>query len=245
MSLKRVTHKPCRQRLGKCVAQTEIRQGRRWQTVGEDGGDRQIDKRLKGRPSSTRPYANTKDVKVFGELQLQFCVMQSSELLPFMAMKQSSSTCRAVKAAPSSATPCKRRGVNRWPCSQSPALCAWTAITSSCCSCADEQSLHHAGLSFKKSPQAEALGDVEEGRGLQAAGPGLVTGGPVSLSSSLPFTPINLIFRVSHPPVKKEKTTPFGDNLVRSQVLYRAAQESSSHRPVPWSVLRAGLCDCA
>ncbi|DBB03271.1 TPA: hypothetical protein ACH3X3_010666 [Trebouxia sp. C0006] len=50
-------------------------------------------------------------------------------------------------------------------------------------------------LSFKKSPQAEALGDVEEGRGLQAAGPGLVTGGPVSLSSSLPFTPINLIFR--------------------------------------------------
>ena len=58
------------------------------------------------------------------------------------------------------------------------------------------EALCHAGLSFKKSPQAEALGDVEEGRGLQAAGPGLVTGGAVSLSSSLPFTPINLIFRV-------------------------------------------------
>lgn len=57
----------------------------------------------------------------------------------------------------------------------------------------------HAGLSFKKSPQAEAVGDVEEGRGLQANSPGFVTGGPVSLSSSLPFSPINLTFRVSMP----------------------------------------------
>ena len=63
------------------------------------------------------------------------------------------------------------------------------------------EALRHAGLSFKKSPQAEPLGDVEEGRGLQAAGPGLVTGGIVSLSSSLPFTPINLIFRVGYAPV--------------------------------------------
>ena len=57
----------------------------------------------------------------------------------------------------------------------------------------------HAGLSFKKSPQAEAVGDVEEGRGLQANSPGFVTGGPVSLSSSLPFSPINLTFRVRMP----------------------------------------------
>ncbi len=52
-----------------------------------------------------------------------------------------------------------------------------------------------AGLSFKKNPQALNGGDLEEGRVLQ--GPRTVTGGPASLSSSLPFTPINLIFKAS------------------------------------------------
>ena len=52
------------------------------------------------------------------------------------------------------------------------------------------------GLSFKKNPQALSGGDLEEGQGLQGAGPGTVGGSPVSLSSSLPFTPISLIFKV-------------------------------------------------
>ena len=54
-----------------------------------------------------------------------------------------------------------------------------------------------AGMSFKKAPQAMSLSQVEEGRSLQALAPGTVARSPVSLSSSLPFTPINLIFRAS------------------------------------------------
>ena len=53
-----------------------------------------------------------------------------------------------------------------------------------------------SGMSFKKTAQAMSLSEVEEGRGLQAPAPGAIASGPVSLSSSLPFTPINLIFRV-------------------------------------------------
>ena len=53
------------------------------------------------------------------------------------------------------------------------------------------------GMSFKKSPQAMSLSEVEEGRGLQAPAPGVIANGPVSLSSSLPFIPINLTFKVS------------------------------------------------
>jgi len=35
---------------------------------------------------------------------------------------------------------------------------------------------------------------------------------------------------------RKEKTTPFGVNLMRSQVLYRAAQGGTSARSCSWSV---------
>lgn len=52
-------------------------------------------------------------------------------------------------------------------------------------------------MSFKKSPQAMSLSEVEEGRGLQAPAPGVVANSPVSLSSSLPFIPISLTFRVN------------------------------------------------
>ena len=55
----------------------------------------------------------------------------------------------------------------------------------------------HAGLSFKKSPQALSLSEIEEGRGLQAPVPGALANSPVSLSSSLPFVPIHLTFWVS------------------------------------------------
>ena len=53
------------------------------------------------------------------------------------------------------------------------------------------------GMSFKKSPQAMSLSEVEEGRGLQTPAPGAIANSPVSLSSSLPFIPINLTFKVS------------------------------------------------
>lgn len=55
----------------------------------------------------------------------------------------------------------------------------------------------YPGMSFKKSPQAMSLSEVEEGRGLQAPAPGAIANSPVSLSSSLPFIPINLTFKVS------------------------------------------------
>ena len=55
----------------------------------------------------------------------------------------------------------------------------------------------HPGMSFKKSPQAMSSSDIEEGRGLQAPAPGAIANSPVSLSSSLPFIPINLTFKVN------------------------------------------------
>ena len=60
-----------------------------------------------------------------------------------------------------------------------------------------ENAIGHPGMSFKKSPQAMSLSEVEEGRGLQAPAPGAIANSPVSLSSSLPFIPINLTFKVS------------------------------------------------
>lgn len=54
------------------------------------------------------------------------------------------------------------------------------------------------GMSFKKSAQAMSLSEVEEGRGLQAPPPGAVVNSPVSLSSSLPFIPIHLTFKVQY-----------------------------------------------
>lgn len=52
-------------------------------------------------------------------------------------------------------------------------------------------------MSFKKAPQAMSFSDIEEGQGLQAPAPGAVANSPVSLSSSLPFVPINLTFKVN------------------------------------------------
>lgn len=64
--------------------------------------------------------------------------------------------------------------------------------------CMLENRNDNPGMSFKRSAQAMSLSEVEEGRGLQAPIPGVVANSPVSLSSSLPFIPINLTFKVPY-----------------------------------------------